>query len=208
LLSGAQVFGITTTMKTLSALFLPAATAALALGYLGAASAAPITCGSLQRFATFDSAESCSTGEGNPGAGTILSHYAGDAWTSVGELNESTGEGTNGFLTLDFTQGGFNSAWVDATWSISSSFWSTYSEAVFSIHVGNGGGSPDYFAWLVTPGETSGTLSYDRFLSGGGGFSNARLWARGVAVPEPGALTLLGAGLAAVLVARRRRKAE
>lgn len=195
-------------MKTFSAFLVPAATAALALSYFGTASAAPITCGSLQRFATFDSAETCRTGEGNPSAATILSQYSGSAWTAAGELNDTTGEGTRGFLTLDLTSGSFNSSSIDANWSISSSFWSTYGEAVFSIHVGNGNGSPDYFAWLVTPGETSGTLSYDRFLSGGGGFSNARLWGRGVAVPEPGALTLLGAGLAAVLIARRRRKAQ
>ena len=49
-------------------------------------SAAPIYLRQRQRTATFDSAEDCETGSGNPGAGTILAEYAGAAWTDVGEL--------------------------------------------------------------------------------------------------------------------------
>ena len=74
-------------MKTcIPAFLMPVATAALALGYASAVSAAPITCGSEQRIATFDSAERCETGSGNPGAGTILAEYPGAAWSDAGEL--------------------------------------------------------------------------------------------------------------------------
>jgi hypothetical protein len=195
-------------MKTsIPAFLMPAATAALALGYLGAASAAAITCPAgpeSLRTATFDSAEFCETGEGNPDDGIILADFPPDAWTAVGEL---TDDGTSGYLTVELTSGSWGDRSIEGVWEIAASFWATYSEAVFSMHVGNGNGSPDYFAWLVTPGELEGTFSYEN-LGQGGGLSNVKLWGRGTPVPEPGALTLLGAGLAAVLIARRRRKAQ
>ena len=52
------------------------------------------------------------------------------------------------------------------------------------MHVGKGGGNPDAFAWLITPGETSGTFSYERIAGTGGGLSNLFLWGSGDAAPS------------------------
>src|SRR5688572_20476569 len=106
-----------------SAFLMPVATVAMALGFVSAASAAPITCGSGERTATFDSAEDCEVGIGNPRAGDILSEYPGAAWSDAGEL---TGEGADGFLTVDLLSGDWESEPVQGTWSIASSFWATY----------------------------------------------------------------------------------
>lgn len=163
-----------------------------------------ITCGSAQREATLDSAQTCKTGLGNPKEAEILAHYAGDPWTKKGE--NAGADGTNDLLTTTTNGWGTN---VVGTWAIDASFWASYAEAVISIHVGNGGGDPDHFAWLVTTGETAGTFSYDRLSGTGGGLSNMFLWGRGVGttrVPEPASIALLLIGVAGLGVARRCKK--
>ena len=166
-----------------------------------------ITCGTDQRTATLSSAQVCQTGEGNTqGNGSTINGYYDPTWTGVGSLEA---EGTNNFLTSALTDGSWGDQNVDGTWAIDSSFWATYAEAVISIHVGNGGGSPDHFAWLITDNETSGTWSYDKLSGNGGGLSNMKLWGKGEAVdiPEPAPMALFLIGLLSLAAMRKSKKA-
>jgi len=167
-------------------------------------SALPITCGGADRTATLDSAEMCKVGTGNTlGNGSTINGHYGVTWSGVGSL---TANGSNDFLSASLTSGSWGGQHVEGLWSIDSSFWDIYAEAVISIHVGNGGGDPDHFAWLITENETSGTWSYDKLQGGGGGLSNMKLWGRGVAikVSEPGTLGLLSLAALGLVFSRRK----
>ena len=167
-------------------------------------SATPITCGGADRIATLDSATECMTGTGNTlGNGSTINTHYGPTWSGVGSL---TGNGNSGYLTSTLTSGSWGGTSVEGTWVIDNSFWDVFAEAVVSIHVGNGGGDPDHFAWLITDNETSGTWSYDKLQRGGGGLSNMKLWGRGVAtkVSEPGTLALLSLGIIGFVLSRRK----
>ena len=150
-------------------------------------------------------------GTGNT-TSTHLNGYFGGTWTIRGDTNSGNGL-SDGSLTITFDDdgdaltdddwGGHN---VSGTWTITGGFWSTYADAVISIHVGGGGGDPDHFAFFITHGETTGTFSYDRLSGTGGGFSNIQLWSSGTAVvPEPATLAFVGLGVGCIAASRRRR---
>lgn len=174
--------------------------------------AGPIQCQpSNQRVAILDSAIECKTasGPGNLNGSDQVSSYFGGTWTKEGEL---TGNGTQGYLTINLTSGNWgDNEDIEGEWFIDSSFWTKYGMAVIGMHVGNGNGNPDHFAWKIETGKTFGTFSYDDLDGEGGGLSNLFLWGSGVPttptnfpLPEPGMGMLMMIGLFAVFFTRRR----
>lgn len=174
------------------------------------ASAGAVTCQpSNERVATLDDAVLCVTRNGpnaNINSGAELEplipdlYDFGEPWFKEGEL---TGVGTNDLLTVDADSWGQD---VTGTWYIDASFWTMYSRAVITMHVGEGNGNPDAFAWLITPEEITGSFSYQDLDGRGGGLSNMFLFGSGTPreIPEPQLAFLLLMGLASMFVARRR----
>lgn len=162
------------------------------------------TCGVPDRVATLSDAAYCAFGSGNPDGSTVASYY-GNTWGNAGELIT---DGTNGYLTAT-SDIGWGTIPNSGTWEIDSSFWSVYDSAVISIHIGNGNGEPDHWAFLMNDNATSGTWSVDYIIGGtqkGGGLSNIKLWGvRKAEVPAPAALALMGLGLLGLGVVRRRK---
>lgn len=158
-----------------------------------------------QRVATLSDAIECKTlnsvNLNSPAQIDALYDDLGDPWVKEGEL---TGSGTNDLFTIAADSWGVD---VEGQWYIADSFWDTYSRAVITMHVGNGGGNPDAFAWLITPGETSGDFSYERISGTGGGLSNLFLFGSGtpmLKVAEPNIVFLLLMGFFSLFAARRR----
>lgn len=170
--------------------------------------AGAVTCSpSNERVATLDDAVLCATRNGpnaninTPADVDSLIDDLGFAWVKEGEL---TAPGTNDLFRISADSWGTD---VSGNWYIDASFWTMYSRAVISMHVGEGGGNPDAFAWLITPGETSGTFSYERVNGKGGGLSNLFLWGSGTpttSVSEPNVALLLLLGLISMFIVRRR----
>lgn len=195
-------------MKSLVSKFL--STAAL-LSLAVTVPAATMTLGTgLDRQATLTDAQAGGAGEGNT-SGAALTGYFGDTWKIEGDTNSTNGL-TNGFLTVTLTGGTWGGQPViTGTWSIASGFFDKYADAVISLHVGNGQGTPDHFAWLISDNVTSGTWSYDANTGRGGGLSNIQLWGSGTPttkVPDHATTAiLLGVALIGLSFATRRRSA-
>ena len=188
--------------------------AALALVASANAFALNITLGNANRTATLGSAVQGATGESNPHASDITGNFPAFApWTENGATDSGNGL-SHGDLTITFTQGTWGAQNVAGTWAIAPSFWASNGQAVLSMHVGNGNvaNTPDYFAWLITPGATSGTFSYEKLAGNGGGFSNIHLWQGGTppsntpGVPDSGStLGLLAVAVLGLALVRKFR---
>ena len=139
-------------------------------------SAGTITCmPDNQRVATLSDAVECKTLNSvdltSPVQIDALYDDLGDPWVKEGTL---TNAGSNDLLTVTADSWGVD---AEGNW-FSPTFWSMYSRAVITMHVGQGGGNPDAFAWLITPGEASGSFSYERISGTGGGFQPVSVWIR------------------------------
>ena len=174
------------------------------------ASAVLISLGTVPgRVATLDSA---TTGFGTTGIGNAIeSTLNGISFGGINtwdEKDESTATVNGGLFTVGLTSGAWGSGGAAGNWTINdASFWTTFGSVAISMHVGNGGGDPDHFIWLIEQGELTGTFSYTRGDTGGGGFSNLKLYAAGTGsrVPDAGTtLVLLGGGLIGIGALRRR----
>jgi PEP-CTERM motif len=189
-------------MKTITGI----APFAIAIGMFAStsANAAVITCQPDDlRVATLSDAVECRTANStNLNDSDDLNALFGTSynWINEGEL---TAAGSNDLFTVNASSWGTS---VEGEWFIADSFWDTYENAVITMHVGQGGGDPDAFAWLITPDEVEGWFSYNRISGSGGGLSNLFLFGSGTRqVPEPATLALLGIGLAGMALSRRRR---
>lgn len=170
-----------------------------------AANAGLITCEpSDQRVATLGDALECKTdvdinlNDADDLNALFETNYA---WIKEGEL---TAEGSDDLFSVATDSWGTD---VTGTWAIDSSFWNVYSRAVITMHVGHGGGNPDAFAWVITPGQTSGSFTYERVGGKGGGLSNMFLFGSGtpnITLPESNIGILLVIGLLSIFFARRR----
>jgi hypothetical protein len=135
-------------------------------------------------------------------------------WIAAGSFAGTTG--TNGWLTIGLTGGSWGSLPVSGTWSLNNYPWSTYPYAALTFHLGNGGGDPDWFMFLLPQYATHGTFDISKLSGKGGGFSNVVLWADpptnpgdpNTPVPEPASLLLFGTGLAGLAMQLRRRYAR
>lgn len=164
-----------------------------------------------QRVATLSDAIECKTLNSvnlhSPAQIDALFDDLGSAWVKEGEL---TAVGSNDLFTVAADSWGIN---VEGQWSIAASFWETYGRAVITMHVGQGGGNPDAFAWLITPGQLTGDFSYERIAGTGGGLSNLFLFGSGEPVSvdphivsESSIPFLLFIGLCSLVVSRRRSR--
>jgi hypothetical protein len=178
---------------------------------LPATAANAVTIGTLFRFGSLGSAIEGETASGyGPLTSSVVSDAFGGSWTNEGTVSASTPGLANDLLQITVTGGGWNTYNAGGTWSIDPSFWSQYDSAVIGWKVGTGSGTPDFFLFNITSGQTSGTWSYFSWdilnLGLGAPFSNnVQLYgSQPKNVPDGGAtVTLMGLALAGVVVVRR-----
>jgi PEP-CTERM motif len=204
-------------MDLMKYLFAVCAGLACSVAIVATAQASSITCAGSERSLSLGDATLCTQGvDANPDGALINAQgglWAG-SWSNEGQL---TGSGTNDFFTVNVLAGSFGAGNVSGTWTIAPAFWTTWGTGVISAHVGQGGGDPDWWLFLLEPGDTAGTWSYVIGAGTGGGLSNIKLWGSGspnvspdqqlISTPEPASLILLGTSLIglAFAVSRGRR---
>jgi hypothetical protein len=171
---------------------------ALAAGLLaGAAQAVPVLCDDAtvnHMYVDSSQVSSCLGG----GIGNINGNPATDDFL----LTDGAGSGLVGIGTGAWTQSG-----TTGTFSFSSSLWDTWSQIAIGFKFGTGNQPDEWFVYSLNSLVSSGSWQFVNVFGRGGGLSHVQLYGipGGTTVPEPGTLALLGIGMLAAGVARRRK---
>lgn len=174
---------------------------ALAGGLLlsGSASAVPLLCqdATVNHMYVDDSQVSSCLGAG---VGNINGNPATDDFLT----GEGAGLGLVGIGEASFTQTG-----NVGTFSFASSLWDTWSEIAIGFKFGTGNRPDEWFVYSLNSLVSSGSWEFVNVFGRGGGLSHVQLYGipGSTSVPEPGTLALLGIGMLAAGVARRRKTA-
>jgi hypothetical protein len=130
---------------------------------------------------------------GNNDAINQLGYVMLDKSDSLGDLLEGT---------LTGTPSGLQSG-LSGTFNIAASVFTLYTDIVIAFKSGQGQFDPDWAAFLLADGTTSGSWSISKQQQ----LSHANIYGkRRQTVPEPGALALVGIALLVAGAARSRRK--
>jgi hypothetical protein len=127
---------------------------------------------------------------GNPGTDDFLS-------------GEGAGLGLLGIGSAAFTQTGST-----GTFSFDSNLWNDWSSIAVGFKFGTGNQPDEWFVFQLNPSTSSGLWQFVNVFNRGGGLSHVQLYGSGDSthVPEPGTLGLLGLGLIATTLIRRRKQ--
>lgn len=171
---------------------------ALAAGvFAGSANAVPVLCedSTVNHMYVDDSQVSECLGAG-------VGNVNGNPDTDDFLTGEGAGLGLVGIGSAAYTQSG-----TTGTFSFASSLWDTWSEIAIGFKFGTGNNPDEWFVYALNPTIASGSWQFVNVFDRGGGLSHVQLYGipGGTTVPEPGTLALLGIGMLAAGVARRRK---
>jgi hypothetical protein len=171
---------------------------ALAAGvFAGSANAVPVLCedATVNHMYVDDSQVSECLGAG-------VGNVNGNPDTDDFLTGEGAGLGLVGIGSAAYTQLG-----TTGTFSFASSLWDTWSEIAIGFKFGTGNNPDEWFVYALNSTISSGSWQFVNVFDRGGGLSHVQLYGipGGSTVPEPGTLGLLGIGMLAAGVARRRK---
>jgi hypothetical protein len=188
-------------MKTTPLLALMATVGLSALAVTSPANAATMTCGD---FTLGDAADCAGPIAGNDPFPDPVEDLFGDDWIAI-DKDETAGETSGSDVDTGSPEEWFFWTAADGedpndvrngTWTLDPAIWSLFDRLAIALKAGN-----EFSVFLLEQGDLDG------IWSSGKGLSHASLYGvegDDTQLAEPGTLLLLGLGLVAVVVARRR----
>jgi len=180
--------------------------------YLGAVNAGVIECQQISSTHNYmvvsgdDYVSSCV----DSGMGELTGIASGDAFLQAnsGWVGVDGGTGTQLTKTSAQTTGSF---------SLDSTLWNSWDSLLIGFRFGTGNQPDEWFVYTLKDLVSVGSWTFINVGQRGGGFTNAQLYGSGAKdlvarevtnVPEPGTISLLGAGLLVGVFAQRRLRRQ